>query len=573
MMKKILSSVLALAMMFSFVLSLTAVLSVSTLFSASTAYASGTVYYVSSSSGSDSNNGTSPSTPWKTLANVGSKSYMPGDQILLKSGDSWNEQLSISNSSGTAANPILLSSYGSGNKPKINRNMQPLDKCIVFTNVGGWKVTNLDIGNAGVGITFFYDDSYGHDYIWVENVYFHDIYGIDQLHPPASGIFYQYSSAIAIGGDVKTAGRADYTMIQNITITNCISNGGGALLGSVGQVLVSPEPANVYWMKKNVVITNSVSNNNAIYGIVIAEVDGGYMDNCTFLFNGQQQITVGSAAIMIGNIKNYTVKNSEFAYQQRQGTDPDGDGIDFELRCYDVTFLNNYIHHNAAVGALFYGNSGFVSNRVVLDGNRFQYNNQNGGNPSGYEIYFYTPNGNDNGSIINNEYYAMAGIGFVNAHSSTVSMSNNKNYYSAWEFNAPGNLEGWTAQNNISGFAQSGTAVNGTITGPDPYIVSSIGVNTPISSNKTITIRMKNTSSSNVGQIYFTTTTDGVWNDAKSISFGLTVNDPNYTVYTIDMSSVPGWTGTLSQLRIDPEQGASSGSFSIDYIRIGSYYA
>ena len=33
----------------------------------STTAQSGTTYYVSSSSGSDSNNGTSPSTPWKTL--------------------------------------------------------------------------------------------------------------------------------------------------------------------------------------------------------------------------------------------------------------------------------------------------------------------------------------------------------------------------------------------------------------------------------------------------------------------------------------------------------------------------
>ncbi|NYF91809.1 hypothetical protein HDF08_003928 [Edaphobacter lichenicola] len=34
------------------------------------------------------------------------------------------------------------------------------------------------------------------------------------------------------------------------------------------------------------------------------------------------------------------------------------------------------------------------------------------------------------------------------------------------------------------------------------------------------------------------------------------------------MASVAKWSGVLRQLRVDPEQGASSGSFSIELIQI-----
>jgi hypothetical protein len=83
-----------------------------------------TTYYVSSSdtSASDSNNGTSISTPWKTLGKVSSGTVQaalkPGDKILLKSGDVFYGTLSI-RSSGTSTAPITIGKYGTGAKPII----------------------------------------------------------------------------------------------------------------------------------------------------------------------------------------------------------------------------------------------------------------------------------------------------------------------------------------------------------------------------------------------------------------------------------------------------------------------
>lgn len=77
----------------------------------------GNTYYVAND-GDDDNLGTSTEEPWQTLAKVSSTSFEPGDEILLKRGDEWFEALTIA-SSGSAAEPILVSAYGTGPMPTI----------------------------------------------------------------------------------------------------------------------------------------------------------------------------------------------------------------------------------------------------------------------------------------------------------------------------------------------------------------------------------------------------------------------------------------------------------------------
>ncbi len=85
--------------------------------------ASAATYYISSSQGSNANSGLTPQSPWQTLDRIFLKSYSslpfaPGDQILLKRGDTWDGQIRLK-ATGTAAKPIVLGSYGDGPKPVI----------------------------------------------------------------------------------------------------------------------------------------------------------------------------------------------------------------------------------------------------------------------------------------------------------------------------------------------------------------------------------------------------------------------------------------------------------------------
>jgi hypothetical protein len=95
--------------------------------------AAGTTYYVSSSSGNDANNGTSQSTPWRTMAEVSNTTFQPGDTILLKRGDVWLADPLVVSSSGTATNPITYGAYGTGNKPVLDGQFIPI--CVLNTDI------------------------------------------------------------------------------------------------------------------------------------------------------------------------------------------------------------------------------------------------------------------------------------------------------------------------------------------------------------------------------------------------------------------------------------------------------
>ena len=82
-----------------------------------------TNYYLSVALGSDDRaprQAQNPATPWKTLGKLNSffSSLKPGDSVLLKSGETFYGSI-IVNNSGTAGSPVVVGSYGKGNKPII----------------------------------------------------------------------------------------------------------------------------------------------------------------------------------------------------------------------------------------------------------------------------------------------------------------------------------------------------------------------------------------------------------------------------------------------------------------------
>jgi hypothetical protein len=79
----------------------------------------GTDYYVSSSKGSDLNNGLSAEQPLKTLSKIKNLTLRDGDRILLKRGDVWREDLAIVGS-GSEKGSMEIAAYGEGAKPALN---------------------------------------------------------------------------------------------------------------------------------------------------------------------------------------------------------------------------------------------------------------------------------------------------------------------------------------------------------------------------------------------------------------------------------------------------------------------
>jgi hypothetical protein len=81
--------------------------------------ANATTYYISNS-GNDNNNGTSTTTPWKSLTKLNSffASLKAGDNILLNRGETFYGSITITKS-GASGSPITIGAYGSGANPVV----------------------------------------------------------------------------------------------------------------------------------------------------------------------------------------------------------------------------------------------------------------------------------------------------------------------------------------------------------------------------------------------------------------------------------------------------------------------
>ncbi len=108
----------------------------------------GTVYYIDAVNGSDSYNGKSAGTAWKSLSKAASVSS--GNTVLFKAGQTWRPSSNDSSDVFTTKSGVVYGAYGTGAKPQIlgsayNYATRTWDQ--VSTNV--WR-TNVGSQSAGV---------------------------------------------------------------------------------------------------------------------------------------------------------------------------------------------------------------------------------------------------------------------------------------------------------------------------------------------------------------------------------------------------------------------------------------
>ncbi len=105
-------------------------------FAVLTGYA--TTYYLSST-GNDTNDGTSMGTPWKTINQLNATRLKAGDSVLFHQGDIFYGTIRV-NSSGNPGRVIYYGSYGTGANPIISG----FTAATSWTSLGGniWETTN-----------------------------------------------------------------------------------------------------------------------------------------------------------------------------------------------------------------------------------------------------------------------------------------------------------------------------------------------------------------------------------------------------------------------------------------------
>ena len=70
------------------------------------------VFHVDASGGADSNDGSTESTPWKSLAPLRARSLVAGDTVLLRRGSAWANQSMVVQGGGSAETPVVVGDYG-----------------------------------------------------------------------------------------------------------------------------------------------------------------------------------------------------------------------------------------------------------------------------------------------------------------------------------------------------------------------------------------------------------------------------------------------------------------------------
>ena len=348
--------------------------------------ADGKTYYISSSRGNDENDGLSEDTPFKTLTKVSQLELKPGSKLLLRASDVWQRQMLMPKGSGTREKPIVIGTYGTGAKPIISPGYSNNTIYgIRIVNGSGYEIRGLEIMNCYGGIVFWYENTYNHKYILIEDCYVHQVTGTttgwgggwDQKMPVdlvmASGICINGSDAY---GNSRIC--EDIT-IRNTKIDRC----------DVGIQLISRDhDFSGKWNYHGKDKTTS----NSFYDVKITNCDvtrsyrtGGICISCVSKLDardllvdetGYQGVGMywGVAGFQVSRVSDSLIENCTFS-NTIKGSSPDGQGFDFESDNQNVTVRKCRFLNNDAAGLLCFGgtwpgaNAGNVVDDCYFEGN------------------------------------------------------------------------------------------------------------------------------------------------------------------------------------------------------------
>ena len=348
-----------------------------------------TSYYVSCT-GSDSNNGTSSSTPWATLAKASAQPYAPGDQVLLLDGCVWVGTFQPT-TSGISGNPITLSNYGSGALPRVIGNNAA---AVYLLNVSYWTIQNVDLSQKGQtpqaldsGNQHGKDaDQHADTYMWavleirgysatstcttsctvnnvtVQNTVIHDGQWIGLF---AEGGYYNQKD----GG---------YGYVNNLIIQNNEVRGNQAAGVQTEATFIGQTNFN----DSNVQFLNNYVHDNAGDGIVFSQTTSGLSQGNRTSYNGHiRNARVGN---WTWNAQNVNIQFNESDHNMTPLSDlgdthaRDGGGFDMDLGTIDSYVQYNYSHDNYGEGTLIltwpvgYGYSCCTSQNVTVRYNVYE---------------------------------------------------------------------------------------------------------------------------------------------------------------------------------------------------------
>ena len=300
------------------------------------------MYYVDDVNGSDTANGLSEHTAWKTLEPVNSTRFSPGTKILFKAGGIWLGQLKPKGS-GETNYPIIIDRYGSGPKPLINAN-GALGGVITLYNQSFWEINNLEITNDAAdmgdrnGVAILAENNGLISHIYLKNLYVHDVKGIISNGARTAGILFKTLA------DDKRDTRFDDVLIEGCEINN-VQNQGIHFRTPGERSAGFNYPGTPDWERRkftNMVIRNNVIHHISKNAILIRTTEGGLVEH---------NLCYETALDTTGNtIFTYGVRGTVFQYNEgylNRSPGADGSLYDADIASPGTIWQYSYSHDNA----------------------------------------------------------------------------------------------------------------------------------------------------------------------------------------------------------------------------------
>lgn len=307
-----------------------------------------TSYYLSSSTGSDSNAGTSSAAPWATIGKVNAVNLAAGDRIYLKGGDQFLDAglVFLAADAGTAANPIVVDNYGTGRATLVPPTGQ---HGINIYNTGGVTVRNLDLTGPGLalsdanpkaGVSLWCDLSGG---VRKSGLRFENLY------------ITQFYNGVAIGANHSSFSGFQDVVVTGCTVRACVSDG----ITTYGYY----PGTSTKQSHKNLQILNTtvsecygdptITASNSGSGIVMAGTLGGLIDNCVAHDNGggsNDSSGGGPVGIWCWGCDSVVIQHC-LVYNQKTTTGVvDGGGFDIDGGATNCTVQYCYSYNNEGPG-------------------------------------------------------------------------------------------------------------------------------------------------------------------------------------------------------------------------------
>lgn len=304
-------------------------------------------YYVDSSAGNDGNNGVTPQTAWKSLARASQTNLQPGDSLLLARGAWWEDRLDIS-ASGRSGQPITITAYGQGEKPRIGAPDSSM-WAVRILNSDYLTLSSLDITNHGssrlAGRTGAKVENSGHGTsrsITLCDLDIHDVNGsLIKNEGGGSGILIECTS-----GPDRVPSNFDGLTISDCTVRRCERN---AMIWS------APWSRKDWFPSRNVLVTRNLIEEVPGDGIVPIGCDGAVIEyNVMRRCSSRMPVAEAAAGIWPWSCDNTVIRFNEVSDHHAMW---DGQGFDSDYNCRNTHIEYNYSHDNIG-GFLLVCNAG-----------------------------------------------------------------------------------------------------------------------------------------------------------------------------------------------------------------------